>query len=97
MPELTHPYYEFTEAGFQVDVASISGGMAPVESKAFEEEDEFHDRFINDPVLMAKVIRSPPLSEANPNYYQTIMFGGGSGPMWDLPNNPDISWVSAAI
>lgn len=42
LPELTHPYYEFTEAGLQVDVASIEGGMAPVDSKAFEEEDELH-------------------------------------------------------
>ena len=97
LPELTHPYYEFTEAGFQVDVASIAGGMAPVDSKAFEEEDEFHDRFLNDPVLMAKVIRSLPLAEVNPDDYQAIMFAGGSGPMWDFPNNPDISRVSAAI
>ena len=29
LPELTHPYYEFTEAGYSVDVASIEGGMAP--------------------------------------------------------------------
>jgi putative intracellular protease/amidase len=39
LPELTHPYYEFTRAGYSVDVASIDGGSAPVDSKAFEEED----------------------------------------------------------
>jgi putative intracellular protease/amidase len=97
LPELTHPYYEFTEAGYTVDVASISGGMAPVDSKAFKEEDEYHEVFLNDAVLMAKVIRSIPLAEVNPEDYRAIMFAGGSGPMWDFPNNPDISRISAAI
>lgn len=50
--ELTHPYYEFTKAGYWVDVASIEGGMAPVDSKAFEEEDEFHQTFLNDATQM---------------------------------------------
>ena len=97
LPELTHPYYEFKEAGFSVDVASIDGGPAPVDSKAFTEEDEYHDVFLNDAVLMAKVIRSIPLAEVIPEDYRAIMFAGGSGPMWDFPNNEDISRVSSTI
>ena len=97
LPELTHPYYEFTKAGYAVDVASIEGGMAPLDSKAFEEADEQHQVFLNDATLMAKVIRSIPLAEVNPNDYQVIMFAGGSGPMWDFPDNKDISRISSAI
>jgi putative intracellular protease/amidase len=97
LPELTHPYYEFTKAGYSVDIASIDGGSAPVDRKAFEEEDEYHHIFLNDATLMAKVIQSIPLAEVNPNDYQVIMFAGGSGPMWDFPDNKDISRISSAI
>lgn len=97
LPELTHPYYEFTEAGYTVDVASIEGGMAPVDAKAFREADEFHQVFLNDAELMAKVIRSIPLAEVDPEDYRAVMFAGGSGPMWDFPENDDISRISAAI
>ena len=97
LPELTHPYYEFTEAGYSVDVASVEGGMAPIDSKAFTEEDEYHQVFLSDAELMAKVIRSIPLAEVVPDDYSAIMFAGGSGPMWDFPNNADISRVSSAI
>jgi len=97
LPELTHPYYEFEKAGYTVDVASIEGGMAPLDSKAFEEADDYHQVFLNDAVLMAKVMRSIPLAQINADDYQAILFSGGSGPMWDFPNNPDISRVSAQI
>jgi len=97
LPELTHPYYEFKNAGYSVDVASIEGGMAPLDSKAFEEHDEYHQLFLNDAELMAKVIRSIPLAEINPDDYKVILFGGGSGPMWDFPDNKDINRISSAI
>ncbi|MEH6346084.1 MAG: type 1 glutamine amidotransferase domain-containing protein [Bermanella sp.] len=97
LPELTHPYYEFKKAGFTVDVASIQGGMAPLDSKAFDEADEYHQIFLNDAELMAKVMRSIPLSKINPDDYQAILFSGGSGPMWDFPDNKDINRISAAI
>ncbi len=97
LPELTHPYYEFKKAGFTVDVASIEGGMAPLDSKAFEEADEYHQIFLNDAQLMGKVMRSIALSDINPDDYQAILFSGGSGPMWDFPDNKDINRISAAI
>ena len=97
LQELTHPYYEFTKAGYSVDVASIEGGIAPLDSKSFEEEDEYHQVFLNDAKLMAKVIQSIPLAKVNPNDYQVIMYAGGSGPMWDFPDNKDINRISSAI
>lgn len=98
LPELTHPYYEFIEAGYTVDVASIEGGMAPLDGKIFEEEeDEYNQRFLNDAKLMAKVMRSIPITYINPDDYQVVLYSGGSGPMWDFPNNPDINRISKSI
>ena len=97
LPELTHPYYEFKKAGFPVDIASIEGGMAPLDSKAFSEEDEYHDVFLNDAELMAKVIRSKPLAQVSAEDYAAVLYSGGSGPMWDFPNNADIQRISRKI
>jgi len=98
LPELTHPYYEFIEAGYTVDVASIEGGMAPLDGKIFEEEeDEYNQRFLDDAKLMAKVMRSIPIADINPDDYQVVLYSGGSGPMWDFPNNPDINRISRSI
>lgn len=97
LPELTHPYYEFKQSGYSIDIASIEGGMAPLDAKAFEEPDEYHQRFLNDAELMAKVMRTIPLSTVDPDDYQVILFSGGSGPMWDFPDNEHVQRIATAI
>ena len=97
LPELTHPYYEFKKAGYLIDVASIQGGVAPVDPKSLKEPDDAHERFLQDAELMAKVFTTLPLSEVNPSAYQAVVFAGGSGPMWDFPNNEHVNRVAAAI
>lgn len=97
LPELTHPYYEFTHAGFQVELASPLGGMAPLDGKSFHQPDDHHQRFLQDAKLMAKVMRTLPLSTIDPTDYRAVLFSGGSGPMWDFPNNPNINRVASSI
>lgn len=97
LPELTHPYYEFTKAGYTVDIASIAGGIAPVDNKSFEEYDAYNQIFLDDATLMAKVIRSIPIADIDHSQYKAVVFAGGSGPMWDFPNNKDITRISKAI
>jgi putative intracellular protease/amidase len=97
LPELTHPYYEFKKAGYLIDVASIQGGIAPVDPKSFEEPDHANQRFLQDAELMAKVFRTLPLSKIDPTAYQAVVFAGGSGPMWDFPNNEHVNRVAATI
>jgi len=97
LPELTHPYYEFLDGGYQVDIASPLGGMAPLDAKSLLEPDAYSDRFLQDATLMAKVMTTTPLEQINPNEYRAILFSGGSGPMWDFPDNPDIDRIATAI
>ncbi|WDE97047.1 type 1 glutamine amidotransferase domain-containing protein [Lentisphaera profundi] len=97
LPELTHPYYILKESGYTVDIASIKGGMAPIDIKSFDEVDREQKRFLKDAVLMAKVIRTIPLEKVDPKDYKVVLFSGGSGPMWDFPNNKDVKRVSSAI
>jgi len=97
LPELTHPYYEFKKAGYSIDVASIKGGIAPIDPKSLDEPDVATPRFLKDAELMAKVFRTLPLSTIDPAVYQAVVFVGGSGPMWDFPNNKHVNRVAASI
>ena len=97
LPELTHPYYEFKKAGYSIDVASIQGGVAPVAPKSLLEPDEVNPRFLQDAELMAKVFTTLPLGKVDPTAYQAVVFAGGSGPMWDFPNNQHVNHVASSI
>jgi putative intracellular protease/amidase len=97
LPELTHPYYELLKAGFTVDIASPVGGMAPVDQMSFEEKDKFNQTFLEDSELMAKVIRTIPLSTVDSKDYKAVIYSGGSGAMWDFPDNKDINRISREV
>jgi len=99
LPELTHPYYKFKEAGYIVDVASIQGGTAPIDHLIFglPEEEESNQTFLQDSELMAKVLKTIPISVVVPSDYRAVVFAGGSGTMWDFPDNEHIQRITASI
>ncbi len=90
LSELTHPYYIIKDAGYDIDVVSIKGGMAPIDPNSIDENDEDNQRFLKDAALMRKVITTKKISDANYKDYQAIVFAGGHGTMWDFPNNEDV-------
>ena len=84
--ELTHPYYNFRQAGMTVDLASIRGGEIPIDPQtlrypAKSPEDE---RFLKDPELQAKVRNSAPVAEVDFEDYDIIFLSGGWGAAYDL-------------
>lgn len=97
LSELTHPYYVLIDAGYAVDIASIDGGMAPIDPASMDLSDKENKRFLEDATLMSGVINSIKLSEINPDDYRAVIYSGGHGTMWDFPNNPAVNQVTAAI
>lgn len=97
LPELTHPYYELVDKGVHVEVVSIRGGIAPIDEKSLKEKDKSIDRFLSDAKLMSKVLTSRPLSSVDPLSYDAIIFSGGSGAMWDFPNDASVNKVAISI
>ena len=90
--ELTHPYYSFTDAGMAVDVASIRGGPIPIDPQSFyymikTPED---DRYLEDPVLQAKVANSIPIAEVDVSQYDIVFLSGGWGAAYDLAQSPEL-------
>jgi len=99
LPELTHPYYEFKKFGYTVDIASIKGGTAPLDNKILKipTEKKSNTKFFQDTELMGKIFRTKALSEIDPKIYHVVFYAGGSGPMWDFPNNKHVKRITTSI
>lgn len=88
--ELTHPYYTFLDGGMEVDVASIRGGEIPVDPQTLmymirSPEDE---RFLQDPVLQAKVANSIKIDDVDFTDYDIVFLSGGWGAAYDMGQSP---------
>ncbi len=84
--ELTAPYYEFLDNGMEVDIASIEGGEIPFDPLSFNYfiTSDYDKRMEDDPVLLAKVENSIPISDLDFTDYDIIFLAGGWGAAYDL-------------
>jgi putative intracellular protease/amidase len=87
--ELAHPYWEFTEHGYAVDVASPDGGALqadswsdPRDASGYSAEDLISLGFINSPEHLKLVEESKPLAEIRVDDYDGVLLVGGQGPMY---------------
>jgi putative intracellular protease/amidase len=95
--ELTHPYYELTERGVEVTIASPDGGKVemdalsdPRDESKWSSEDLITMGFVNTPELMALLDDTPKLSELDLADYDAIMIAGGLAPMFTYRDREDI-------
>ena len=95
--ELTHPYKEFTEAGFEVTIASPNGGKIefdgysdPRDASGYSAGDLISMGFINTPSLMALTETTTKLSDVNPNDFDAIFLVGGQAPMYTFKYNQEL-------
>lgn len=84
--EMTVPYYEFQDAGMEVDVASIEGGEIPVDPQSFYFfiKTEADSRYLNDEIFQAKVKNSLKIDKVDFTQYDAIWMAGGWGAAYDL-------------
>jgi len=84
--ELTVPYYCFLDAGLTVDVASIQGGIVPIDPLSMKPslrtgED---DRMLVDERLRAKLTHSVPIAQTDFTSYDIVFLAGGWGAAFDF-------------
>ena len=95
--ELTHPYYELTERGVEVTIASPRGGRVemdalsdPRDPSKWSETDLITMGFINTPGCMALLESTPKLAELDWDAYDAIMVAGGQAPMFTFREHADL-------
>jgi putative intracellular protease/amidase len=95
--ELVHPYYEFTEHGYQVEIRSPEGGKLffdsysdPRDPSKYSRHDLLSMGFINTEELMELVENTKTIDDVNVNDYDAIFLAGGQGPMYTFIDNEKV-------
>lgn len=87
--EAAHPWAEFVDAGYTVDLVSIAGGPPPRDGE--DRSDPVQDRFLTDPDVTRQLAATRPVSDAEPAAYDAVLLAGGHGTMWDFPTSADLA------
>jgi putative intracellular protease/amidase len=95
--ELTHPWYEFREVGYEVTLASPDGGKVevdalsdPRDSSGYSADDVISMGFLNTPTLAAMLEETKKLSELELDEFDSIVVCGGQSPMFTFRDNEDL-------
>jgi putative intracellular protease/amidase len=102
--ELSHPFWELSERGYKVDVASPEGGALradpwsdPRDKSGYSAEDLISLGFINSPAHMKLVEESTPLAAVRVDDYDGAFLVGGQGPMYTFINDERVRALVAAF
>jgi putative intracellular protease/amidase len=102
--ELSHPYWELTERGYRVDVASPGGGRLegdswsdPRDDSRYSADDLLSLGFINSPEHLKLVEQSRPLAEVTVDEYDAVLFVGGQGPMYTFYDDERVHRLVASF
>lgn len=92
--ELTHPYWAFTEAGYEVTIASPDGGTLtgdgfsdPEDESGYSAHDLISLGFKKSATHAALLADTPAISDLNVDDFDAVLFVGGQGPMYTFMGN----------
>jgi putative intracellular protease/amidase len=96
--EAAYIYHEFVKnpksSSMAVDFASPRGGTAPIDPMSCKasERDDIASQVMRDTEAMRHIHKeTKKLADISPSDYTAILFVGGAGAIFDLPNNPQIN------
>ena len=95
--ELTHPYWEFTERGYEVTIASPEGGALvadgfsdPEDASGYSAHDLISLGFKHSPTHAALIEDTPRLADLDLDSFDALFLVGGQAPMYTFKDNADI-------
>jgi putative intracellular protease/amidase len=95
--ELTHPYFKFTEKGYEVEIFSYFGGRCvgdamsnPEDPSKWQAEDVISRGYIHDPDFMKLVENTKPARDIDVQKFDAIVVAGGQGPMFMVEKAVDL-------
>ena len=87
--ELTHPYFHFTEIGYEVEIFSPDGGACtvdamsdPEDASQWQAEDVISRGYKHDPAFVKRVANTRIVDEIDVSTFDAIVVAGGQGPMF---------------
>ncbi|MFZ5441159.1 MAG: type 1 glutamine amidotransferase domain-containing protein [Myxococcota bacterium] len=87
--ELTHPYFAFSEAGYEVEVFSPAGGACeadgmsdPRDASGYSASDLISLGFLSTPRLAALVSDTKPVASIEVAKFDALVVAGGQAPMF---------------
>jgi putative intracellular protease/amidase len=102
--ELSHPFWEFTERGYRVDIASPEGGPLradawsdPRDDSGYSAEDLISLGFVNSPAHVKLVEESKPLATVRVDDYDGALLVGGQGPMYTFWDDESVHALVASF
>lgn len=101
--EFVHPYWEFTEHGYEVEIVSPDGGAIslnswsdPRDSSEYSAHDLLSLGFLTSPKHAALLAATRSLAEVSAADYDALFIAGGQGPMVTMIDNTALhSFVAA--
>ena len=100
LEEFAAPYYTFLDAGAAVTVASPKRGEPPLDPKSDTPEGQTDATkcFKKDRAAQSVLANTVKLADVRVDDYDAILYPGGHGPMWDMPDNPtSIALIEAFV
>jgi putative intracellular protease/amidase len=87
--ELTHPYFHFTEAGYEVEVFSPNGGACeadamsdPEDASQWQAEDVISRGYKHDPEFVKLVQNTKRVDDMDVDRFDGLVVAGGQSPMF---------------
>jgi putative intracellular protease/amidase len=89
LEELAAPYLQFIQAAHSVDIASPTGGPAPIDPRSLENPPKVSQDFLKNVSAMSKLEATQRLDklEKDGAEFDAYFVVGGHGIMWDGPDN----------
>jgi putative intracellular protease/amidase len=97
--EMAAPYWALVDAGYDVEIASITGGAAPWDPGSYGEGGKRPvavQRFIDDQVSMEKLRKTHQIAALDAAAYRSVFLPGGHGTMWDFTDAALASFIGRA-
>lgn len=102
--ELTHPYYVFTEKGYEVEIFSPDGGKCaadamsdPSDPSGYSTSDLISQGFIHTPALRGLVDATRPIAALDVQAFDAIVVAGGQAPMFTFEQATDLQRTFVAF
>lgn len=91
LPEVAHPYAEFTRAKYEIDFASLSGDTPFLDALNLADDPDNLAFLVG--TGWASMQKAKKLSDVNVSPYDAIFMPGGLAPMVDMPAHPLLKQV----